>query len=237
MIVAAGDDASVLAAKKATTTTPIVFAIGGDPVGGGLVASLNRPGGNVTGVTFLTTELVPKRLELLHEIVPSVTSVGFLVNPTSPSATAQIREAQTAARILGVRLVILNASTPSEIEAAFAILVGQRIGAFFYAGDPLFGVQRDQLITFEARHAVPAVHNEREASRGRRSHELRSEAWLMHGTSPVLMPAAFSRAKGRTNCRCNRSTRIEMVLNLKTAKALGIELPLATLLRANEVIE
>jgi ABC transporter substrate binding protein/Resolvase, N terminal domain len=138
--------ATARAAKSATATIPIVFVAGGDPVEVGLVASLNRPGGNVTGVAILTTALTAKRLELLHELVPVATSIGFLVNPTNPTVfKAEMMEAETAARALGVGLVTLNASTVREIEAAFEILVAQRIGALLTSGDPLWTVQRAQL--------------------------------------------------------------------------------------------
>src|SRR5271154_3891233 len=159
-IVAPGGAPTAGAAKSATTTIPIVFLGGGAPVEVGLVASLNRPGGNVTGAAILTTALTAKRLELLHELVPAATSIGFLVNPTNPTVfKAEMMEAETAARALGVRLVTLNASTLREIEAAFEIVVAQRIGALLTSGDPLWTVQRAQLT---ARHAVPAIYAVRE---------------------------------------------------------------------------
>jgi putative ABC transport system substrate-binding protein len=162
VIVTSGGPATHLAAKSATPTIPIVFATGADPVEFGLVASLNRPGGNVTGVTWLGLQLVAKRLELLHEIVPAVTSIGHLVNPTTPTVGAEMREAENAARVLGLRLVTLNASNPGEIEGAFATLIGQRIGAFLQGADPLFVRQRAQLAALATRYAVPAIHISRE---------------------------------------------------------------------------
>jgi putative ABC transport system substrate-binding protein len=162
VIAAPGNTASALAAKAATATIPIVFATGGDPIKLGLVVSFNRPGGNLTGVSFLTTALAAKLIELLHEGVPAVASIGFLVNPTGPQTVADIREAETAARILGVHLIILHASTPSEIEASFAILVGQRSSGLVVQGDIFFFDQRVQLVTLAARHAVPAIYVARE---------------------------------------------------------------------------
>jgi putative ABC transport system substrate-binding protein len=236
VIATPGNTASALAAKAATATIPIVFATGGDPVGLGLAASLNRPGGNLTGVSFLTTELTTKHLELLHEIVPAVKSMGFLVNPTGPQSVADIKEAQDAARVLGVHLMVLNASTPSEIEAAFAILAGQRPSAVVVHGDIFFFDQRVQIITLAARFAVPAIYVVREFAYagGLVSYGASVSAAfrlvgtyvgrILNGDKPADLPV-------------QQSTRIEMVLNLKTARALGIEVPILTLVRTDEVIE
>ena len=231
--------AAALAAKSATPTIPIVFATGADPVELGLVASLNRPGGNVTGVTFLGQELTAKRLELLHEIVPAAHVDRFsLQSDRVPSPRPKCREAEIAARILGVRLVILNASTPSEIEAAFAILAEQRIGALADGCRPLvLRVRADQL----ARIGGPPCACPRSTT----TREIVEAGGLMsYGPS---IPDAYRIAgnyvgrilKGEkpADLPVQQSTRIEMVLNLKTAKALGIEVPTATLLRATEVIE
>src|ERR1700722_11906795 len=148
---------AALAAKAATAPIPVVFSLGSDPVSLGLVASLNRPGGNVTGVTFLAQDLTAKRLELLREIVPAAISVGFLVNRNGPQTEAEIRGAENAAHILGVELTILNAVTPAEIDAAFAILVGQRIAALMVEDETLFVEQRGQLAGLLARYPVPAI--------------------------------------------------------------------------------
>jgi putative tryptophan/tyrosine transport system substrate-binding protein len=161
VIFADGDPASALAAKKATGTIPIIFTTGADPVEVGLVVSLNRSGSNITGVSFLTTTLTAKRLELLRKILPTATSIGFLINPAGVDAEAEMREAETAARILGVRLPIANASTPSEIEQAFAILAGQRVGALLVGSTPFFTIQRDQVAALAARHSLPAIYNTR----------------------------------------------------------------------------
>jgi putative tryptophan/tyrosine transport system substrate-binding protein len=235
VIVSQGAPAS-LAATAATSTIPIVFASGFDPVELGLVARLSRPGGNVTGVLFLTQAVIAKRLELLHEIVPAATLIGLLVNPTTPSAEAQIKEAETAARALGVQLAIRNASTPSEIDAAFAILVDQRIGALLAGTDVLFAVQYNQLVALAARHAVPAIYSRRNAveAGGLMSYGTDfSDAWRLSGN----YAGRILKGEKPGNLPVQQSTRIEMVLNLKTAKALGLSVPPSTLLRADEVIE
>jgi putative ABC transport system substrate-binding protein len=237
VIVATGGPAS-LAATAATSTIPIVFGTGGDPVELGLVASLDRPGGNTTGASFLTSELTTKRLELLHEIVPAATLIGFLVNPTNSVGEAERREAEIAARILGMRLVIANASTASEIEAAFAILVEERIGALLIAGDPLFtNTGHHQVVALAARHAVPAIYESRE--------NVEADGLMSYAatnTSDVFRVAGtytgrILKGEKPADLPVQRSTRTEMVLNLKTAKTLGIEVPTAILLRADEVLE
>ena len=236
VIVAAGGPAS-LAAKSATATIPIVFGTGGDPIELGLVASLDRPGGNATGASFLTQELTAKRIELLHEIVPAATLIGILLNPTNSLSEAQRREAEIAARILGVRLVIANASTASEIEAAFAILVEQRIGALLVAGDPLFiSVMRDQLVALTARHAVPAIYEARE--------NVDAGGLMSYGTSILdanrlsgVYTGRILKGEKPADLPVQQSTKVELVINLKTAKALGITVPQLLLGRVDEVIE
>jgi len=234
VLVATGN--TELAAKSATATIPIVFVTGADPVESGAVASLNRPGGNLTGAYFLTGTLTAKRLELLHEIAPAATLIGSIANPAQMDRLTQLREAEAAARILGVRIVRLDASTPTEIEAVFAGLAEQRIGALLMGGDPFFIAQRVQLAALAARHAVPAVYAWREAVEdgGLMSYGTSATdgyrligtytGHILKGTKPADLPV-------------QQSTRIEMVLNLKTAKALGIEVPTSILLRATEVIE
>ena len=235
VIYASSGDAS-LVAKSATATIPIVFAVGADPVAFGLVASLNRPAGNVTGVTFFTQELIAKRLELLHELVPAVSSVGFLVNPTNPQTKVQIREAEIAERVLGVHLVILSAGTPSDIEKAFEILAGQRLGALLVGADALFIAQRVQLAALALRHAVPAIYHAREivdAGRLMSYGPSLADAWRLAGT----YVGRILKGEKPADLPVQQPTRFEMVLNLKTAKALGIDVPTGTLLRATEVIE
>jgi putative ABC transport system substrate-binding protein len=227
---------AALAAKLATGSIPIVFGIGSDPVEAGLVASLNRPGGNLTGVYFLNQQLTAKHLELLHKITPNVTTVGFLVNPTTPAVKVQNREAETAARSLGLNLTILNATTPNEIEAAFATVVDRQIGALAIDADSLFFVQRDLLAALAARHTVPAIYSAREyvEAGGLMSYGARLSDTLrvvgnyagriLKGTKPADLPVI-------------QSTKFEFVINLKTAKALGLVVPPNLLATADEVIE
>jgi putative ABC transport system substrate-binding protein len=236
VIVATGGPNSALAAKSATSTIPIVFESGVDPVESGLVPSLNRPGGNLTGVSFLTTALVSKRLELLHQIVPPATSIGYLVNPTLFNVETQKREAEIAARILGVGLVFLNASTLNEIEAAFAILVGQQIGALMADADPFFFAQRDQIAALATRHAVPAIYAYREA--------VAAGGLVSYGASILDAYRLVGTYAGRilkgekpANLPVQQATRTEMVINLKTAKALGLTMPETLLATADEVIQ
>ena len=236
VIFTSGGPASALAAKSATTTIPIVFANGADPVELGLVGSLNRPGGNITGVTFLIQTLLAKRLDLLHKIVTAVASIGLLVNPTGPQAALDTKEAEAAARVLGVRLVIQNASTPTEIEAAFARFNEQRVGAVVVGGESYFFVQREQLTALAARHSVPAIYPLREyvEAGGLMSYGASiSDAYriagtyagrILNGEKPAELPV-------------QRSTRIETVVNLKTANALGLTIPETLLATADEVIQ
>jgi putative tryptophan/tyrosine transport system substrate-binding protein len=238
VIVIYGGTASVFAAKTATQTIPIVFAIGSNPVEIGLVRSLNRPGGNLTGVTALLAELGAKRLELLHELVPSATSIGFLVNPTNPAyAEAEINQVQGSARTIGVRLLIINASSPSEIETAFATFVQQQAEALLIGGDVYFYSQSHQIIALAARHRVPAIYPyvEEAVAGGLMSYgEKRGEGRMymvgvytgriLKGEKPADLPV-------------EQPTKFEMVINLKTAKALGLTVPTNLVVRADEVID
>ena len=231
-----GGSATALAAKKATTTIPIVFVIGADPVGSGLVVSLNRPGANVTGATFLTTELLAKQVELLHEAVPAATTIGVLVNPTAAQTEGQKREAENAARILGIKLLILNASAPDEFESAFKRLDGQGNGALVVAGDVLFGTRLSALAALSARYKVPTIHYSRnfvEADGLMSYGASMSDAWRIAGT----YVGRILKGEKPGDLPVQQSTRIEMALNLKTAKALGLNVPTSILLRADQVIE
>ncbi len=237
VIYATGSGAAVLAAKSATSTIPIVFVLGADPVRLGLAASLNRPGANVTGITFLGDLLIAKRLELLHEIVPTVRTFGFLVNARAPQVDAEIEESQIAVRKLGVNLVIVRVTGPRDFDGAFDTLVEQGAGGLLIEVDTLFGGnQAVQLADLALRHSMPTIYalgigvpagflmsygpNIADAIHLAGNYVGR----ILKGEKPVDLPV-------------QQSTRIEMVLNLKTAKALGIEVPTATLLRATEVIE
>jgi putative tryptophan/tyrosine transport system substrate-binding protein len=219
VIIATGSGTtSALAAKSATATIPIAFAIGTDPVELGLVASLNRPGGNLTGATSLAAGLVVKRLELLHEIVPAATSIGFLVDPTGGGVKVEMRDAEMAARTLGLRLVTQSASAPGEIEAAFANLVAQRIDALLTHAAALFAGQGAQLAALTARHAVPAIYRIRQIveAGGLMSYGASfSDAWRVAGT----YAGRILKGEKPADLPVQRSTRIEMVLNLKTANA------------------
>jgi putative ABC transport system substrate-binding protein len=235
-IAAPGSTPAALAAKAATKTIPIVFAVGTDPVEIGLVASLNRPGGNLTGVTNLVVEVTAKCLEVLHEMVPAATQIAFLVNPTNPASDGILREGQAAARVLGLRLLVLNASDPSEIEAAFATLARERAGALLVGQDALFSSRRDQLVALVARHAVPAIYQFREyAAAG---------GLMSYGTSDSdryrqvgVYTGRILKGEKPADLPVQQSTKIELAINMKTAKALGLTFPLNLLGRADEVIE
>ncbi len=226
---------AALAAKSTTAAIPIVFWTNADPVKIGLVASLNRPGGNVTGVTPLGEELTGKRLELLHEIAPAVRSVGFFFDSSNPASQAEMREGEIAARALGLRLVTADAK--SDNEAAFRSLAEERIGAVLTDSSiSFFDAARNQLLAWAARNGVPAIYTNREM--------VESGGLMSYGPSSADANRITSIYVGRIlkgekpgDLPVQQSTRIEMVLNLKTAKTLGIEVPTATLLRATEVIE
>jgi putative tryptophan/tyrosine transport system substrate-binding protein len=236
VILASVPVSAVLAAKSATATTPIVFVNGIDPVDLGLVASLNRPSGNITGVNFLVTLLTAKRLDLLNRLAPAATSVGFLVNPTNLATEAQIREAESAARNLGVRLVILHASTPGDIETAFASLVGQQISALLGGADALLFSQRRQIAALAIRHAIPAIYEFREF--------VEAGGLMSYGTDLANADRLAGTYAGRilkgekpADLPVQQSTKVEFVINLKTANALGLMVPPTLLAIADEVIE
>ena len=231
VIASTGDIARAQAAKTATSTIPIVFLIGGDPVGVGMVNSLARPGGNLTGFTLLGGELVPKRLELLSELAPQTKVIALLLHPNSP-ATGGVQE---AARTKGLELHVLRASTESEIDAAFASLVPLHAGALLVGADPFFFSRGEQLIALAARHAVPAIYSEREfaAAGGLISYGTsRTAAYRQVGTyvGPVLKGAKPA------DLPVQQPTTFELVVNLNTAKALGLTIPLAILRLADEVV-
>ena len=235
VIVTIGGPTSALAAKAATTTIPIVFTIAGDPVKLGLVDSLNRPGGNATGVTTLVSLIVAKQFEALHEAVPKTTVIGCLVNPTNPNVETATKEAQEAARALGIELNVLNATTEHEIDTAFTILAQKRAGAVVVS-DALFNSRLEKLVAVAAHHAVPTIYQYREfaAVGGLMSYGTSlADAYrhagvysgrILKGARPADLPV-------------QQSTKVELVINMKTAKSLGLTFPITLLGRADEVIE
>ena len=228
---------AAFAAKAATTTIPIVFETGGDPVQLGLVASLNRPGGNVTGVTQLNQEVAPKRLELLHELVPAARVVAFLVNPADPaSAEPVLRASQAAAHTLGLDLHVLNASTERDFDGVFANVIRLRAGGLVIGSDAFFTARREQLAALALHHAVPAVYQSREfaAAGGLMSYGgSLTDSYRLAG----VYVARILKGEKPGELPVQQGTKVELFLNLKTAKALGITVPLPLSGRADEVIE
>jgi putative tryptophan/tyrosine transport system substrate-binding protein len=236
LIAAVSGGVSARAAKIATSTIPIVFMVGVDPVGEGLVASLARPGGNLTGFSFLVVELMPKRLELLSELVPQAGVIALLVNPNAPATERTIRDMQEAARAKGVQLAILKAGTESEIDAAFTTLVQRQAGALVVGADPFFNSRREQLVALASRHAVPAIYEWREFAV--------AGGLISYGTSLTSVVRQAGIYAGRilkgakpADLPVQQPSTFELVVNLKTAKALGLTVPPSILDRADEVIE
>jgi putative tryptophan/tyrosine transport system substrate-binding protein len=224
------------AAKAATATIPIVFTVGVDPVMFGLVGSLNRPGANVTGVTYLVAEMTPKRLELLHELLPRAPTIAFLANPANPATEAITRDLGEAARKLGKKVVLLRASTADEIDAAFSTLVEERADGLLVNGDSFFNARRSQLIVLTARHAIPAVYFDTEFTRqgGLMSYsDDRFESFRQAG----IYVGRILKGQKPADLSVLQPTKFELAINLRTAKALSVEIPPTLLARADEVIE
>jgi putative ABC transport system substrate-binding protein len=227
----------VQAVKAAITTIPIVFTTGGDPVQSGLVASLNRPAGNVTGVTTLNVEVAPKRLQWAHELVPMATSIAVLVNPTNPNTETELRDLQSAARALALQLHVLHASTELDFNTAFATLPQLRAGALVISGTDTFLISRsEQLAALTVRHAVPAIFQFREfaASGGLMSYGGSiTDSYRLAG----VYTGRILKGEKPADLPVIQATKVELIINLKTAKALGIEVSPTLVARADEVIE
>ena len=227
---------AALAARAATTTIPIVFVVGFDPIAGGLVESLNRPGGNATGMTLLTGPLGQKRIEQLRELIPKAALVAMLANPLSPDAVPEIRDVQTAAQANSLELKMYNASTSAELDAAFSAIAAQRPDALLVGSDPFYVVRRDDLIAFAARYKIPAIYPFREfadagglVSYGTNIANSYRQAGIyagqiLKGAKPSELPVV-------------RPTKFELVINLRTAKTLGIDIPPTLHVRSDDVIE
>jgi putative ABC transport system substrate-binding protein len=235
-VIAATGTPSAMAAKRATSTIPIVFETGLDPVAGGLVANLARPGGNVTGVAMLTAPLMPKRFELIAELVPQARTIGLLVNPATTNAELMISEAQEAAHTMQVRLVIVKAAMESEIDEAFTTLLQLQAGALVVAPDPLFTGQREQIVKRASRDAIPTIYFARELAAAGGLISYGADLNTAFRRLGVYAGKTLKGAKP-TDLPVEQPTKFELVINLKTAKALGLTIPISMLARADEVIE
>jgi len=232
----AGTGGSELAAKRTTATIPVVFTTGGDPIELGLVASLNKPGGNVTGVTFLASDLGAKRLGLLRQFVPDATAIAMLMNPNYPATSSEVRDVRAAAGSLGLQINVLYASSSGDIDTAFAIFGRERPNALFVGGDPFLLGQRDQLVLLSASHSLPTIYPQREyvdagglmsygtsiANGYRQAGAYAGK--ILAGTKPAELPVL-------------QPTKFDLVINLKTAKAFGLIMPNVLLVAADEVVE
>jgi putative ABC transport system substrate-binding protein len=236
VIVATGGEPSPQIAEAATSTIPIVFTANGDPVREGLVASLNQPGGNATGITIFGLAAVTKRLQLLHELLPQAAAIAFLMNPNNLNGEIETGAAQTAATSLGLRILVLRVSNESEIDTAFAAMAQQRAGALLVASDPFLFTRRDQIVSLAARQNIPAIYYLREfaqagglMSYGNSLPDVYRQVGIytgriLKGEKPADLPVM-------------QSTKFEFVINLKTAKALGLMVPMIMQMTADEVIE
>jgi putative ABC transport system substrate-binding protein len=236
VIAATGGDPSPQVAKAATQTIPIVFTANGDPVGNGLVASLNRPGGNVTGFTIFGPAAASKRLQLLHELVPQAAAISFLMNPTNPNGEIETKATRTAARSLGKEILVLGASSELELDIAFADMAQERVGALLVGSDPFFFWQRDHVAGLAARHRIPAIYDLCEFAQ--------TGGLMSYGNSLTNLYRQVGVYVGRilkgekpADLPVLQSTKFELVINLKTAKALGLTVPATLLSTADEVIE
>jgi putative tryptophan/tyrosine transport system substrate-binding protein len=236
VIVAPGGAPGALAAKSVTTTIPIVFEMGADPIATGLVQTLNRPGANITGVTSLNVQVTPKRLEILHEAVPAAAMIAVLLNPTSPTADSQLRNLQAAASALSVRLHILHASTERDFDAVSAALAQLRPGGLVVSSDTFFATHSEQLAALTVRHAVPAIHQSRDfaIAGGLMSY---AGSFMESHRQAGIQTGRILKGERAADLPVQQVTKVELFINLKAAKALGVTLPLSLLGRADEVIE
>jgi putative ABC transport system substrate-binding protein len=236
VIVAPGGAPAALAAKSVSTTIPIVFEMGADPLAIGLVETLKRPGGNLTGVTSLNVQVTPKRLELLHEVVPAAATIAILLNPTSPTATSQLRSLQAAADTRGVRLHVLHASTVPDLDRVFETLVEQRPGGLVVASDGFFATHSEQLAARTVRHAMPAIHQSRDfaVAGGLMSY---AGSFMESHRQAGIQTARILKGEKPAELPVQQVTKVELIVNLKTAKALDLDVPLLFQQRADEVIE
>jgi putative tryptophan/tyrosine transport system substrate-binding protein len=236
VIVTSGGSPPALTAKRATSAIPIVFIVADDPVEAGLVASFSRPGGNLTGTSIMGAELMPKRFELVCELVPEARVIALLLNPNNPAAQPKIQDVQEAARAKGVQLELLSAATESEIDAAFAALVQRQAEAVLVGADPFFNTRREQIVMLAASHAVPAIYQVREfvAAGGLISYG--ASIAVVYRQAGIYAGEILKGAKP-ADLPVQQPTRFELVINLKTAKALGLTIAPSLLSRADEVIE
>jgi putative tryptophan/tyrosine transport system substrate-binding protein len=236
LLMAVGGDPSAIAAKKATSTIPIVFGVGGDPVNAGLVGSFNRPGGNATGYTLLTSQMEPKRIGLLHELVPNASSLGALINPSFPPAVRQLEDIENATKTIHQRVFVARASTDAELNAAFAAFVQQRVGAVLIAADPYFDTRRDQIIALAEQVRLPTMYQFREFAL--------AGGLISYGPSIAdsyrqggIYAGRILRGAKPADLPVLQPTKFEMVINLKTATSIGLNIPNSMQLLADEVIE
>ncbi|MBT1515773.1 ABC transporter substrate-binding protein [Bradyrhizobium sp. SRL28] len=236
VITTCGGERDVFAAKAATSKIPIVFIVGSDPVKAGFVASLGRPGGNLTGVNMFSVEMQAKRLGILHELIPPTMVIANLVDPNFPPTEAAVAEVETAARIFGRQLLVLKTSSESDIDAAFATIMQVRAGALLVGPGPFFNTRRNQIVALAARHAIPAIYEFRDAAK--------AGGLVSYGTSLVdayrlvgVYTGRILKGEKPADLPVVQPTKFELVINLKTAKALGLEVPPSLLAIADEVIE
>jgi putative ABC transport system substrate-binding protein len=236
VIVTSGGTVTALAAKAATANVPVVFVIGADPVKWDLVASFNRPGGNVTGVSFLVDALVAKRMEVLRELIPIGTSIGLLVNPKNPNAESNMKDVETAARSIGQEIQVVTASAENDFELAFSNLVQQRVTALFVVPDPFLFSQRQRIVAMAAQHRLPAIYDRRET--------VADGGLICYGTSVIdankqagIYVGQILKGAKPADLPVMQSAKFELAINLKTAKSLDLAIPPTLLSRADEVIE